>query len=230
MTNLFNGFKPETLKFFADLSKNNEKVWFDEHREDYDEFVMLPTRNFIVEMGNKLSAIVPLIVADPKVNRSIFRINRDVRFSNDKRPYKTHLGIWFWEGNDSRMDNPGFYFHIEPGNCIIAAGMHCFSKPVMNKFREMVVHPKMGPRLPEAVEKVSKSGQFEIGEKTLKKTPRGFDSKHPNAEYLLYTGFNAFWEGPVPEEVFSADIIDYCMKRFQDMLPIHQWLVEMKNY
>jgi uncharacterized protein (TIGR02453 family) len=229
MNSVFTGFNPEALRFLDGLRNNNNKEWFEEHREDYDNFVLTPARNFVVDMGSRLAEIAPGIIADPKVNRSIFRVNRDVRFSKDKRPYKTHLGIWFWEGTESRMDCPGFYFHLEPGNFLLAAGMHCFSKPSVNKFREMAVHPEMGEKLAKTVNVLEKLKDYQIGEKTLKKIPRGFDAKHPNADFLLYTGFVAFQEGVVPEEIFTDRIFDYTMKRFKDMLPIHQWLLEMKK-
>ncbi len=80
----FNGFSKELPKYFKNLKKNNSKQWFEKHRNDYDEFVMSPTRDFVVAMGNRLRKIAPGINAIPKINQSLFKINRDVRFSKDK--------------------------------------------------------------------------------------------------------------------------------------------------
>ena len=92
----FNGFSIEMVKFFQNLKNNNSKQWFEAHRHIYDNYVLQPARVFVVEMGKRLEKIVPAVNAIPKVNQSLFRINRDTRFSKDKRPYKTNIGIWFW--------------------------------------------------------------------------------------------------------------------------------------
>ena len=83
----FNGFSGEMLRFLADLKENNSKEWFDPHRDDYDKYVMEPSREFVIDMGDRLREVIPGIVAAPRVNQSIFRLNRDTRFSKDKSPY-----------------------------------------------------------------------------------------------------------------------------------------------
>ena len=107
----FSGFPREYFSFFNQLKKNNSKEWFEKHRGDYDEFVLHPAREFVIEMGKKLRKIAPGVNAIPKVNQSLFKINRDVRFSKDKSPYKTYMGIWLWEGDRKRMECSGFYLH-----------------------------------------------------------------------------------------------------------------------
>lgn len=83
-------------------------------------------------MGDKLKAISPGIHAIPKVNQSLFRLNRDTRFSKDKTPYKTNLGIWFWEGERKRMECSGFYFYLGEGNLMLGTGIHVFSKGIVD--------------------------------------------------------------------------------------------------
>ena len=115
----FKGFPGEYFTFFDKLKKNNSKKWFEEHREEYDEFVMHPAREYIVVMGEKLRKIAPEVNAIPKINKSLFKINRDVRFSKDKSPYKTYMGIWLWEGAGKRMESSGFYLHVEDKKVLI---------------------------------------------------------------------------------------------------------------
>ena len=122
----FEGFSKHTVKFFKDLKKNNSKQWFEKNREIFDNHVMLESQLFIAEMGQKLQKIAPDIVAIPKTDKSIFRIHRDVRFSKDKSPYKTHLALLMWEGPFKKMENSGFYFHFEPSKLFLGAGMHVF--------------------------------------------------------------------------------------------------------
>lgn len=226
-TSTFNGFPREFVAFYENLAKNNRKEWFTEHKTDFDTYVMEPARDFVYEMGKRLQKIAPNIVADPRVNKSIFRPYRDTRFSKDKTPYKTHLGILFWTGTLAKMDCPGFYFHIEPPILMLGVGNHCFSKPMLQLYRDSVVDPGRGPALVKAVKSVQKKGDYEIGVGHYKKTPRGYDKDHKNAEYLLYNGLTAAFTTPIPEDLYSAKILDYAFKRFKDMSPIQKWLYDM---
>jgi uncharacterized protein (TIGR02453 family) len=223
----FNGFPKKCVKFFKDLGDNNNKSWFKDHKDDYENYVMTPARDFVFEMGKRLEKTAPKIVADPRVDKSIFRIYRDTRFSKDKSPYKTHLGIFLWEGIRPKMDCPGFYFHLEPPNLMLGVGMHCFSKPMLTAYREAVVDPKLGPALVKAIGKVRKKGDYDIGVKHYKRTPRGFDPDHKNAELLLHNGLTAATMSKIPKALGTPEILDYCLKRFSDMSPIHKWLVVM---
>ncbi len=121
---IFSGFTRETIRFFTALRMNNNRDWFERNRETYETQVMAQARAFVTAMGASLKSIAPRIVAAPKVNKSIFRINRDTRFSQDPSPYKTNLGIYFWDGLRSRMESSGFYFHLEPPNLILGGGMY----------------------------------------------------------------------------------------------------------
>ncbi len=111
----------------------------------------------------------------------------------------------------------------------MAVGNHCFSKPLLEQYRDSVVDEEQGPALSRAVNAVKRRGNYEIGEKHYKKTPRGYDPTHENAEFLLYNGLTAFVSTPIPEELYSRDILDYCLMKFKDMQPIHTWLLHMIN-
>ena len=220
----FEGFSKKTLEFFDQLIRNNNKQWFDSHRDDYEEYVLAPARSFVLALGDKLIKIAPGIQADPRVNKSMFRINRDTRFSNDKTPYKTHMGLWFWDGPGKRMENSGFYFQLDPQGIMLGSGLYCLTKEQMDFYRQSVVDPKHGPALIRAVNKVQKAG-FEIGGRHYKKTPRGFDPQHKNAEYLLYNGLYAGLRVvPPPKELYSEKLVGYCFERYKKILPLHQWL------
>ncbi len=225
----FQGFSKATVKFFSDLKKNNTKKWFEAHKQDYETYVMQPARAFVVAMGNKLRIHVPDIVAVPKINKSLFRINRDTRFSPDKSPYKTNIGIFFWEGNRPRMECSGFYFHFEPPIILLGVGLYMFPKYLFDTYRNSVVHAKYGKELAEIVAKIGKKEGFQIGGKHYKRVPGGYDPAHPNAELLLHNGLHAGIESPIPEEFYSKKLVGYCWKRFQPMLPLHSWLVAMKR-
>ncbi len=224
----FSGFPKECIKFFKDLSKNNNKAWFDEHKPEYEKFVLSPARDFVFHMGERLKEIAPGIVADPRVNKSIFRIYRDTRFSKDKTPYKDHLGIFFWQGALPKMECSGFYFHLQASGLMLGVGIHCFSKSLIKVYRDSVVDAKMGPSLVKAVNEVSKNG-YEIGGERYKRIPRGYDPNHKNAQYLLHDGLWASWSSAPPKELGSEKIVDLCFDKFKDMAPLHKWLKKMTD-
>jgi uncharacterized protein (TIGR02453 family) len=223
----FSGFSKDTLAFFRNLGQNNTKTWFDQHKEVYEQQVLAPARDFIMALGARLKKIAPGIEADPRVNKSLFRLNRDIRFSHDKTPYKTHLGIWFWEGSRPRMECSGFYFHLEPERFMLGVGLYEFPKELMEAYRQSVIHPIHGVNLAKAINGIKKNKDFYIGERHYKKTPPGYDSTHKNAEYLLYRGLYAGLELPVSEDLFSGVLVELCFDHYKTMLPLHRWLLAL---
>lgn len=223
----FSGFPRECVKFFNHLKHNNNKPWFQEHKDDFVEYVMAPSRDFVVDMGEMLKHISPGVHADPRVDKSIFRIYRDIRFSKDKSPYKTHLAMWFWEGNRPRMECSGYYLHLEPPNLMLGVGIYRFPREMMRAYRDSVVHPKHGSELVRAIQDVSRCEKYSIGGRHYKRMPREYDPQHENAELLLYNGLHLGFETEIPEIFYTADLVDYCYEVYKEMFPIHKWLVEM---
>ncbi|MFQ5639752.1 MAG: DUF2461 domain-containing protein [bacterium] len=222
----FNGFPKETLKFYADIAENNSKPWFEQHRRDFDDFVMRPARAFVVEMGERLRKISPKINADPRVNKSLFKIHRDTRFSPDKTPFKTYLGIMFWEGERKRMECSCYYFHLNSTTLMVGSGIYMFPKPHLEEYRKSVIHPERGSALAEIIAILETDG-FQLGGRAYKKTPRGFDPQHERAELLLHKGLYAGVEDSIPKALHSSELLDTCFDRFERMAPLHKWLVAM---
>ncbi len=223
----FQGYSKETVTFFKGLRKNNNREWFEGHREIYEKHVLEPSKTFVVALGARLRKISPRIIAAPKINKSLFRLNRDTRFSLDKSPYKPNLGIYFWEGRRSRMECPGFYFHVEPPILLLGAGMYMFPNWLMDRYRHAVVHPRHGRELAKIIRAINKGGKFELGGKHYKRIPAGFPSSHFNAELLLYNGLHASWEADIPEEFFTPRLVEYCLEKFAPLAPLHRWLVAL---
>src|SRR5512143_1225889 len=121
-------FTPASLRFLRALARNNARPWFEAHRPEYEALVRDPMRDLVDEMDVRCADFAPEIVGDPK--RSIFRIYRDVRFSKDKSPYKTHASFWMTHqsaghgvGSETHGAGAGFYFHLEPGASLVAGGV-----------------------------------------------------------------------------------------------------------
>lgn len=221
----FSGFPGESLSFLKNLEKNNTKPWFEKHREDYETLILEPAQRFVSAMGNRLAELSPEIHADPRTDRSIFRIHRDVRFSKDKSPYKTHLGLWFWEGRRKRMECSGYYFHLEKDRLMMGTGLYVFPKDLLKQYRDAVVDDIRGPLLSKALKDITKKGSYTFGEIAYKKTPRGYDPEHQRSGLLLYNGLYAGIESGVPEVLFSGELVEYCFGHFRNMRPLHQWLL-----
>ncbi|MFH1091891.1 MAG: DUF2461 domain-containing protein, partial [Pseudomonadota bacterium] len=200
----FAGFPEDCLAFYRELARRNNREWFEAHKKDFDRQVMVPAREFVAAMGQKLKTISPGLIADPRVNRSLFRLQRDTRFSPDKTPYKTHLALWFWEGAGPRMECSGYYFHLEPNRLMLAAGIYLFPKGLLEAFRERVAHPRQGAALARAVAEAQKDGQYHLGGQHYKKTPRGYDPAPKNAELLRHNGLYLWMDQEPPPALHSA--------------------------
>ncbi len=218
----FEGFSKETLTFFEELQKNNSRQWFEENREIYERVVLQPAKDFVEDMGEVLQMLDPAIQAIPKVNKSLFRINRDTRFSSDKSPYKTNLGIWFWSGERKRMECSGFYFHLEGGTLMFGAGIYRFSKELLTIYRNAAAG-KHGKKLMNVIENMRENG-FGVGDKLYKRVPKGYDVPEEQKELMLYGGLHCGKAVKIPEEFFSDKLIDYSFSLYKRMVPFHDWL------
>ena len=110
---IFRGFKKAGIEFLKELSQNNSKVWFEDHRHIWQREINEPNIDFIEEMGETLQILVPTIHFKPKVGGSLFKIYRDIRFSGDKTPMKSKIGLLFWQGKGHRMQSSSFYMHYD---------------------------------------------------------------------------------------------------------------------
>jgi uncharacterized protein (TIGR02453 family) len=224
----FKGFSKELIGFLRGLSLNNSKEWFSSRRDEYERLFKGEASSFCIAMGNELKKLSPGIKAIPKVNQSLFKIHRDVRFSPDKRPFKTHMGIWFWEGDKKRMECSGFYFHLEPDFVLLGAGIHIFPKDIIPPFRQSVIDKLQGKKLSDAIDEVKSKGDYTIEGEHYKRIPAGFDNAHKNSSYLKYNGLTVGkYIKPLSGVIFTPDIIDVAFKAFNDFKPLHDWLFDL---
>jgi uncharacterized protein (TIGR02453 family) len=170
-------FTPDLFRFLARLKRNNNRDWFLAHKEEYETCVRQPVLRFITDFAVPLYEISSHLVADPRPSRgSMFRIYRDTRFSNDKRPYKTHVAMRFsHRGKD--IHSPGFYFHLEPGGCYAASGLWHPEPPTLLKVRNAIVSRPVEWRRLHKLLNWDDAGK-------LRRPPRGFPADHEFVEDL----------------------------------------------
>ena len=229
MSRLFSGFQSEGFDFLRDLAVNNSKPWFEANRRGYDEGFLGPARLFVGAMGMALSEFAPGIHAEPRVSGSIFRIHRDIRFSRDKRPYKTHFDMWFWQGDRHSRDCPGYFLRLTPDAVVVGAGRHAFDKEILAAFREAVADERRGEALEQALATVRAAGA-DVGGAHYKRVPRGFAADHPRADLLRYNALHAWIEEPLPPQVHTAEFVDFCYERFQKVSPVQQWILDLYDW
>jgi len=220
----FTGFPVETMHFLLDLQNNNSRSWFDENRSRYEDYLKEPAMQFIGAIGSALSETRPEINAIPKVDGGLFRLNRDTRFSRDKTPYKTHIGILLWEGTRKKLENSGFYFHLEPERLLLGTGIYMMPRTLMKPFRDAVAAETRNGKLMKIVKKLETSG-YKVGTEHYKRIPTGYDPECPANRFLRFNGLSTIIEMPVPPEIHTPDIIPLCMEHFLAMMPLHQWLL-----
>jgi uncharacterized protein (TIGR02453 family) len=223
----FQGFPPGTVRFLVDLAAHNDRDWFAANKARYEEDVVRPARAFITSVGSRLREFAPHVVADPRVNGSLFRISRDTRFSHDKTPFKTHLGLWLWEGERARMECSGFYLHVEPPNVLVAAGLYLFPAPLLHAWRSSLSHPKFGPALAKAVAQVRASGPYTVHGEHYKRIPPGYGAPPALSDWLRYNGLYAGLEMPAAGTLESPGFLESTVEHFRNLAPLHRWLLDM---
>ncbi len=222
----FAGFSRDTLRFFADLKKNNNRAWFTRHKADYIENVLQPAAAFVADVGPSLGRMFPGIVADPAA--SIFRIYKDTRFSHDKSPYKTHLGIFFWQSPGKKMERPGFYFELDDAGLRLYYGWYQFPPGVLKAYRQAVADEDRGNDLLAIKRKLEKAGIL-LGGEHYKRVPPGFAADGPLADLLRYNTLYTQFDCRKPPELFSRKLIPFCLRHWKICKPIYEWVRQMET-
>ena len=223
----WNGLPKAGLTFLRGIRRNNRRDWFEAHRDTYEAALRGPMRALIEAMDVRLARFAPEIVGDPR--RSLFRIHRDVRFSRDKSPYKTHAALWFAHrdagfgvGREAH-GGAGFYFHIEPGSCYVAGGFWMPPRPALDRIREAFTEaPRTFARIVDAPALRRTFGPLSE-EGMLKRLPRGTAPGHPAERWLRYQSFTVSTELPI-SAIFRRDLPALLERRYRTLLPLVRWL------
>ena len=224
-TTTFTGFPREGLDILAGLAADNTREYVDAHRADYESALLLPAKAFVVALGEELRARVsPGIRAEPRVNGSILRINRDTRFSSDKRPYKEHLDMWFWEGDAPSRERPGYSVRLKPATVALSAGMHRFEPAALAAYRAAVDDDRRGEELEIAIDDATARREITLGGLTYKRVPREYDRDHPRAELLRHGALYVSGEWKLPRAVSGPKFVGWVADRLLDMVPVERWL------
>ncbi len=219
-----NPFGPGLLKFLRALERNNNRPWFDAHRDRYEEDVREPALAFIRIMARHVHRISPHFTAKPKrVGGSLMRVHRDVRFSKNKLPYKTNLGVQFRHEAGKDVHAPGLYFHVEPGQVFLGCGMWRPDRDALLAVRQAIVDdPKVWKRIRDGKKF---RGVWDPGGESLKRAPRGYPQDHPMIDDLKRTDHIAVCELPA-KVVTDPGLIDTLAAHYRAAAPFLRWQAE----
>lgn len=220
-------FTKRALGFLRGLARHNEKPWFETHRAEYETEVRQPMRELIEDLDTRFAQFAPEIGGDPK--RSMFRIYRDIRFSKDKSPYKTHAACWFHHlnaarnvGSEADAGSAGYYFHLEPGGrSMIGAGIWMPPRPQLKRLRDAIA------KNPGGFDRMVRSIPRRFGglddEGALKRMPRGYAEDHPAAKWLRFQSFTS-GRTLTDAQVTSASLAASLAREYEALLPLVRWL------
>jgi len=204
-------FTSKLFGFLRELAENNDREWFKAHQDEYEQYVREPALEFITDFAVPLKKISENFVADSRtVGGSLFRIQRDTRFSKDKTPYKLNTGMQFRHRAGKDAHAPGFYMHLQPGECFVGVGLWRPESKVAYLIRDAIADD------PTRWKRVTRSKRFteafEMGGDSLQRPPRGFGAEHPLLEDLKRKDFIA--STPVTQKSITSD---HFMEDFTDL-------------
>ncbi len=218
----FGGFSTKTISFLHGLKKNNNKAWFEDHRKDYENELREPCKQLVRSMASVFALKKLPLIADER--RSLFRINRDIRFSKDKSPYKTHIGIVFPMKGSNENEWSGMYMFFEPSGAGdvktgVGGGVYMPSPAYLKLLRERIADELAAFKKLNTKASFRKVYEAGITGESLKRIPKGFDEEHPGAEYIKMKEF--LFNSPLTKkDLLSTDLPEILTERIQAALPV----------
>jgi uncharacterized protein (TIGR02453 family) len=215
----FTGFRPAAFTFFRGLRRNNDPAWFKPRKPVYEAEVLAPFRELVVAVGTALGDVRIPLAGDPL--RSIFRIYRDVRFSADKRLYKTHAGAVLTRSGGKR--DPGLlYLHLEPGESMVGAGFWHPEPQLLARLRRAILGDS--DVFLEIADGLAAAGSPISSDATLTRPPRGFEAAKgtPVADYVCWKSFTAH-AALSDKEMQSPAVVDHIVDFARMALPLLEW-------
>ncbi|MBW2452731.1 MAG: DUF2461 domain-containing protein [Deltaproteobacteria bacterium] len=218
----FKSFSPDLVRFLDDLSAHNDRDWFKRNKPRYEQDVLEPALAFVDAMAKPLAKFAPHFRAvASRTGGSVMRIYRDTRFSKDKSPYKTNLGIQFRHERGRDVHAPGFYFHVDPQQVFVAAGLWHPDSVALRDIRSAIADS------PDVWQKARDSRplarRFRLAGDTLKRPPKGFAADHPMIGDLKRKDFIAVAD-LAHEDLYREDMVANISRYYRSATPLMEFL------
>lgn len=221
----FNGFSPQALDLFANLGQNNNKAWFEEHRQDFDDYLMTPLKQLVSDLSGPMLAIDSEFVTMPAVDKTISRIYRDTRFSRNKSPYKTCLWITFKRYSPDWKDSPCYFFELTADTYRYGMGFYSASKETMDSIRRYI--DSNPAKFKKAISVLDNQKTFVLEGERYKKflnptLPEPLQEWYQRKNVYLIANCEA---GP---RLFTRGILDDLKEGFVLLSPLYEFLRKIK--
>ncbi len=217
-------FTRKSVKFLKELEQNNNREWFADNKQRYEDEIRSPALEYIESMTTPMGKISPFfVVSAKKVGGSLMRVHKDIRFSKDKTPYKTNIGIQFRHARGKDVHAPGFYLHIEPSQVFVGAGIWRPESSTLKNVRTLIdEYPDEWMQLSK---KVVGKGGYEFGGTSLKRPPQGFKKEHPLLEDLKRKDYIVVQNLKI-SDVYSKDFEKMTAKLFKAAAPLVKFICD----
>ena len=218
----FTGFSQKTLIFLDGLGANNNKAWFEEHKPDYQKYVLEPLQDLSTDLSGHMATIDPLFIGG---KRAVSRIQRDTRFSHDKSPYKTSMWITFKRPQEDWADAPAYFFEISPGSYRYGMGFYSASPDTMFKFREAL--DKEPAEFRKAVAFLKKQTCFQVEGENYKRAAR---AANPDLiDWYQRKNMYLVCNKNIDNRLFSNVLVSDLLSGFDMIAPFYRYLLRLKS-
>ena len=215
----FQGLPVQGFRFLEQLKSNNSRVWFTEHKRDYETYVKAPSQELFAALSERLG-----LITDEEMGGKVFRIYRDVRFSKDKTPYKSHVHMSFFPKSSSSAARVGFFFAWEPDKFFTGAGCFDMKGTVLSRYRSAVDNKETGEELQVFLDEAVCKKNMRLREPTLKRVPSPYPKDHARAELLKQKSLTIWQDTSDIKLGQSADCADIFAAQLSEMMPVYEWL------
>lgn len=215
-------FSTEAIKFLRELKRNNDRTWFEERKPVYERELKAPMLALIGEINEAMTEFAPMHVRPPQ--KIMMRIYRDIRFSKDKRPYKTHVSAWWVRDGLEKTSGGGFYFHFSPEEVLVAAGVYMPEREQLLAIRRYLAEHHQRFRALMKAKKL-RSLMTEFDGASLTRAPKGFPEDHPAIDLIKNRqwGISARLPG---ETATKTTLVKEVVERFKAAAPVIAMLNE----
>jgi uncharacterized protein (TIGR02453 family) len=219
----FAGFADREARFFKALAKHQDRDWFAAHRDEYDAGWLAPMKALLAAVREKLA---PRYAHEEIAAPNVFRIHRDVRFSKDKSPYKTHIGGYLGVAgsNVGPSGAAALYVHVAADELFVGAGQYMMDGEQLKRFRAAVDDPKRGAELAKLLTALGRAGFTVESHEQTQRVPRGFDPDHPRADLLRRKGLFVGFPDLDRKLLTSPKLVDWIVTHARKPVALVEWL------
>lgn len=222
---VFAGFPDPDATFFHELAARQSREWFQANRKRFEEQYLAPMKALLAEVAPRVEGLFPgRTVGGPRV----FRLHRDVRFSRDKSPYKTHIGGWLGFEQPEMTAPLPVVVYVQLGmESFVGAGHYVLDAGQLARFRAAIADERAGGALADIIARLVQQGHRPDGHDHLKRVPRGFAPDHPRADLLKWKALTDRFPMPSRDTVGSAAFVDWIADRTREAAPLIEWLAKV---